>query len=100
MDATSSGRCLALIGADYWGKNLARNFHALGILWTICEVHPETLANYSTGYDGVERLLHYETSTRVERFMKFRSARPFRGAFARGPSVTGANLLHGRILPF
>jgi UDP-2-acetamido-3-amino-2,3-dideoxy-glucuronate N-acetyltransferase len=61
MDTTSSERGLALIGAGYWGKNLARNFHALGVLRTICDDHPATLANYSTGYDGVEKLLHYET---------------------------------------
>ena len=28
---------IALIGAGYWGKNLVRNFHQLGVLKTICD---------------------------------------------------------------
>jgi UDP-2-acetamido-3-amino-2,3-dideoxy-glucuronate N-acetyltransferase len=28
---------LALVGAGYWGKNLVRNFHALGALKAVCE---------------------------------------------------------------
>jgi UDP-2-acetamido-3-amino-2,3-dideoxy-glucuronate N-acetyltransferase len=28
---------IALIGAGYWGKNLVRNFHQLGVLNTICD---------------------------------------------------------------
>jgi UDP-2-acetamido-3-amino-2,3-dideoxy-glucuronate N-acetyltransferase len=34
-------RSLGLVGVGYWGKNLARNFHALGALKTICEADPE-----------------------------------------------------------
>lgn len=41
----SSPAALALIGCGYWGRNLARNFHDLGCLHTICEanreVHPQ-----------------------------------------------------------
>jgi len=28
---------IAIIGAGYWGKNLVRNFHKLGVLKTICD---------------------------------------------------------------
>ena len=28
---------IAVIGAGYWGKNLVRNFHQLGVLKTICD---------------------------------------------------------------
>ena len=28
---------VAVIGAGYWGKNLVRNFHQLGVLKTICD---------------------------------------------------------------
>lgn len=28
---------VGLVGAGYWGKNLARNFHALGVLGAICD---------------------------------------------------------------
>jgi UDP-2-acetamido-3-amino-2,3-dideoxy-glucuronate N-acetyltransferase len=27
---------IAVIGSGYWGKNLVRNFHQLGVLKTIC----------------------------------------------------------------
>ena len=30
-------KCIAVIGAGYWGKNLVRNFHQLGVLKTICD---------------------------------------------------------------
>lgn len=44
---------LALVGAGYWGKNLARNFHSLGALRTICDASAETLSAYGRDYDGV-----------------------------------------------
>ena len=50
-----TGADLALIGAGYWGKNLARNFHALGSLHTICDAHPPTLAGYGGEYSGVRK---------------------------------------------
>lgn len=28
---------IAVIGAGYWGKNLVRNFHALGVLGMVVE---------------------------------------------------------------
>ena len=28
---------VSVIGAGYWGKNLVRNFHQLGVLKTICD---------------------------------------------------------------
>lgn len=46
-------RSLALVGAGYWGKNLARNFHALGALRTLCDRSPEILAGYGADYAGV-----------------------------------------------
>jgi UDP-2-acetamido-3-amino-2,3-dideoxy-glucuronate N-acetyltransferase len=30
-------KTIAVIGAGYWGKNLVRNFHELGVLKTICD---------------------------------------------------------------
>ena len=31
---------IAVVGMGYWGKNLARNFHELGALHTICDTSP------------------------------------------------------------
>ncbi len=35
---------IGLVGAGYWGKNLARNFHQLGALGAVCDAHAPTLA--------------------------------------------------------
>ncbi len=52
---STSKRNLALIGAGYWGKNLARNFHALGTLHTLCDLSPEILASYGEEYAAVRK---------------------------------------------
>jgi UDP-2-acetamido-3-amino-2,3-dideoxy-glucuronate N-acetyltransferase len=44
---------LALVGAGYWGKNLARNFHALGALHTLCDASDKTLDSYGSEYEGI-----------------------------------------------
>ena len=31
---------IAVVGSGYWGKNLVRNFHELGVLGTICDPNP------------------------------------------------------------
>ena len=45
---------LALIGAGYWGKNLARNFHQLGVLRLLCDADEEALGRFNAEYDGLE----------------------------------------------
>src|SRR5688572_24439032 len=50
-----NSRNLALIGAGYWGKNLARNFHGLGVLHTLCDLSVEILNSYTSEYDGVRK---------------------------------------------
>lgn len=52
---------LALVGAGYWGKNLARNFHALGVLHTLCDKSAEILASYGADYVGVNKTDSFET---------------------------------------
>ncbi len=41
---------LAVCGAGYWGKNLVRHFHELGVLKGLCDKNPETLKEYSRLY--------------------------------------------------
>lgn len=48
-------RNLALIGAGYWGKNLARNFNSLGVLHTLCDLSSETLGTYGPEYSAVRK---------------------------------------------
>ena len=51
---------LALVGAGYWGKNLARNFHALGALHIICDSSETTLSSYDGEYTCVEKRTRFE----------------------------------------
>jgi UDP-2-acetamido-3-amino-2,3-dideoxy-glucuronate N-acetyltransferase len=51
---------LALIGAGYWGKNLARNFHGLGALHTLCDSHQPTLDAYGADYAQVRKRTRFE----------------------------------------
>ena len=41
---------VAVVGSGYWGKNLVRNFHALGALVAICDKDPRVLATLSEKY--------------------------------------------------
>lgn len=53
MSQHPHSKSLLLIGAGNWGKNLARNFHILGALHTICDTNPTTLKQYSSLYPDV-----------------------------------------------
>lgn len=50
---------LALIGAGHWGKNLARNFHSLGALHTICEANAALLETYALDFPTVRLSTNY-----------------------------------------
>lgn len=52
---------IALIGAGKWGKNLARNFHQLSVLHTICDTREEILESYRDLYPNVHLTTCYET---------------------------------------
>ncbi len=45
---------IACIGAGYWGRNLVRNFHELGVLSSVCETSPETRRELARTYPSVE----------------------------------------------
>jgi UDP-2-acetamido-3-amino-2,3-dideoxy-glucuronate N-acetyltransferase len=44
---------VAVVGTGYWGKNLVRNFHALGALKTICDSSPTTVDSFLKDYPDV-----------------------------------------------
>lgn len=54
MSNNVNERNLALIGAGYWGKNLARNFQELGALHTICDASEATLQKFAEMYEGLQ----------------------------------------------
>jgi UDP-2-acetamido-3-amino-2,3-dideoxy-glucuronate N-acetyltransferase len=41
---------VAVVGSGYWGKNLVRNFHELGVLTTICDSDSDTLECFKKKY--------------------------------------------------
>jgi UDP-2-acetamido-3-amino-2,3-dideoxy-glucuronate N-acetyltransferase len=54
---------IAVIGCGYWGKNLVRNFHGLGVLKAVCDVSPSTLEEIKKAYnvsttDKIESILN------------------------------------------
>ncbi len=51
---------LAVVGAGYWGTNLVRVFHQLGVLGTICDSNTETLARFRENYPGVRTETSYD----------------------------------------
>ncbi len=44
---------LALIGIGHWGKNLARNYNALGALHSVCDIHTHHTNQYKKLYPEV-----------------------------------------------
>ncbi len=48
---------VAVIGAGYWGANLVRGFHELGVLHRVCDFSPTRLQELTRKYPGV----HMET---------------------------------------
>ncbi|WP_461208434.1 Gfo/Idh/MocA family oxidoreductase [Desulfocurvus sp. DL9XJH121] len=48
---------IAVIGSGYWGKNLLRNYHALGCLGLICDRSEATLDHFRTIYPDTDTCL-------------------------------------------
>lgn len=67
---------LALVGAGYWGKNLARNFHALGALHTLCDRSIEVLGSYGPDFEGVEKTVLFDAVLADSRVRKIVIAAP------------------------
>ncbi|MGE4290674.1 MAG: Gfo/Idh/MocA family oxidoreductase [Desulfovibrio sp.] len=44
--------CIAVIGSGYWGKNLVRNYHALGVLRRVCDSDETLLRIFQEQYPG------------------------------------------------
>lgn len=44
---------IAIVGAGYWGKNLVRNFHQLGVLKLVCDLDHSILHQVQSDYTGI-----------------------------------------------
>ena len=51
---TSKGIRVAVLGTGYWGKNLLRNFHALGALAGLCDTRPEARQEHAALYSAAQ----------------------------------------------
>ena len=60
MNVQNTTRDLALVGAGYWGKNLARNFNLLGALHTLCDQSQATLDSYQADYVDVQKTICFD----------------------------------------
>jgi len=52
-----SKKNIAVVGSGYWGKNLVRNFHELGVLKMICERDETLLSTFRSKYPEVQTCL-------------------------------------------
>lgn len=50
---------MAVVGTGYWGKNLVRNFHALGVLHSICDTDADRLESWKEAFPDVRRVLGF-----------------------------------------
>jgi len=48
---------VAVIGSGYWGKNLVRNFHKLGVLKLICDKSETAILNFKEQYSDIKTCL-------------------------------------------
>ncbi|MBI4395576.1 MAG: Gfo/Idh/MocA family oxidoreductase [Elusimicrobia bacterium] len=44
---------IAVIGSGYWGKNLVRNYHQMGVLKTVCDADASVLESFKSQYPGL-----------------------------------------------
>lgn len=60
MEPAVFGKTTALLGAGYWGKNLARNLYELQALNTICDLNESLLDGYQQKYPGVRLTTNFK----------------------------------------
>jgi UDP-2-acetamido-3-amino-2,3-dideoxy-glucuronate N-acetyltransferase len=59
METIIKGPKIAVVGIGYWGKNLVRNFHELGLLEVLCDAERSVEAICNTRYPGVRFYREY-----------------------------------------
>jgi len=53
MTSGNSQASIAVVGTGYWGKNLVRNFHDLGVLHSVCDSQTDVVDRILEQYEGV-----------------------------------------------
>jgi len=80
---------VAVIGAGYWGKNLVRNIHALGVLGMIVDPSPTIQNRMAQDYPGV---------TLTDSYSDALGASDIKGIAIATPAETHGNLIREAIL--
>jgi UDP-2-acetamido-3-amino-2,3-dideoxy-glucuronate N-acetyltransferase len=88
MDNQLNSR-VAVIGSGYWGKNLVRNFAALGTLGAICDKNEAVLEAFGQQYPGVETCMA---------FSQVLASQDIQGVALATPAETHYNLAREAIL--
>ncbi len=50
VNGGTRGLRVAVVGSGYWGQNLVRNFHEIGVLSAVCDSSEKALATFKTQY--------------------------------------------------
>ncbi len=53
MTSGKTQASIAVVGTGYWGKNLVRNFHDLGVLHSVCDSQAEVAGAMREQYPGI-----------------------------------------------
>jgi predicted dehydrogenase len=64
MSNHSGPPAVCVVGCGHWGKNLVRNFHAIGSLYGFCESDPAIRARTSAQYPSAKNFSCYEEALR------------------------------------
>ncbi len=80
---------IACVGAGYWGKNLVRNFHALGVLSSVAEQDPSIRRALSKEYPDVQISSSLDDLLRDSRI---------RGVAVATPAATHAEIIRKTLL--
>ena len=85
---------IACIGGGYWGVNLIRNFHELGMLSAICEVDPAKQEHLTASYPDVEITTNIDQIFSNERIRALAIATPAEthGAIVREALLAGKDV--------
>ncbi len=61
-----TNRFVGLVGLGYWGQNILRNLHQIGILHTACDEDPRTLEERRAKFPGINYTISFEEVLKSE----------------------------------
>lgn len=85
---------IAVVGTGYWGQNLVRNYHELGVLHTVCDTDHEALNSVRSKFPGVAVTSNYQEILEDDQVSGVVIALPaaFHYSFARRALLSGKDV--------